>query len=181
MRFEETPLAGAWVIEPERSEDERGFFARTFDAAEFARRGLDSRVVQSSTSYNRRAGTLRGMHYQADPHGEPKLIRCTRGAVFDVIVDLREDSATRLRWFGIELSEDNGRSLYVPIGLAHGFQTLADGSEVHYQIGHEYVPEAARGVRWDDPAFAIDWPAAPAGGRIISERDRSYSDYAGPA
>jgi dTDP-4-dehydrorhamnose 3,5-epimerase len=178
MKFEETPLIGAWVIEPERSEDGRGHFARTFDAAEFARRGLEAQVIQCSTSYNHRAGTLRGMHYQAAPHGEPKLIRCTRGAIFDVIVDLREDSPTRLRWFGVELSEDDGCSLYVPIGLAQGFQTLVDASEVHYQMGHEYVPDAARGVRWDDPAFAIDWPAAPAGGRIISERDRAYLDLA---
>ena len=177
MRFAETPLAGAWAIDPERHFDERGHFARTFDRDAMTARGMEPAVVQCSTSFNTRAGTLRGMHFQADPAGEPKLVRCTRGAVFDAIVDLRPESPTHRRWYGAELSAENGRALYVPPGLAHGFQTLEDASEVLYMMGHAYVPEAARGVRWDDPAFGIDWPAAPAG-RVISERDVSYPDYA---
>jgi dTDP-4-dehydrorhamnose 3,5-epimerase len=176
VRFVQTPLAGAWVVELDRIQDERGFFARTYDRDEFAQRGMDPAVVQCSASFNARAGTLRGMHLQAAPHGEPKLIRCTRGAIFDVAVDLRPDSDTHRGWFGTELSADNGRALYVPPGLAHGFQTLQDASEVLYMIGHDYVPGAASGVRWNDPAFAIDWPEADA--RIISARDRAYPDYA---
>ncbi len=175
MRFTETPLAGAWVIDPDRHEDERGFFARTHDRAEFEARGMDLVVVQCNTSFNARAGVLRGMHFQAEPHGEVKLVRCTRGAVFDVVVDLRPDSPTHRRWFSAELAAANGRALYVPAGLAHGFQTLQDASEVLYMMGHEYVPEAARGVRWNDPAIAIDWP--PVEERIISDRDASYADY----
>jgi len=178
MRFTETPLPGAWVVALEPIADERGHFARTFDAQEFAARGLESTVAQANTSYNHRAGTLRGMHLQAEPHGEPKLVRCTRGAVFDVIVDLRPAQATHRRWFGIELSAENSLMLFVPVGMAHGFQTLVDVSEVQYQMGARYVPEAAGGVRWDDPAFAIEWPDPPPGGRVISERDRSYPDYA---
>ncbi len=178
MIFAEAPLAGAWVIHPERREDERGFFARTYDRDEFAARGLDPAVVQCNTSFNARAGTLRGMHFQADPHGEPKLVRCTRGAICDVIVDLRPDSVTHRRWFGVELTGENRRALYVPVGFAHGFQTLADASEVLYMMGHDYVAESASGVRWDDPAFGIEWPAGPAGGRTISQRDATYPDYA---
>lgn len=177
MRFEQSPLYGAWIIEPDRIEDERGWFARTYDCDEFAARGLDPAVVQCNASFNAVAGTLRGLHLQLAPHGEPKLVRCTRGAVLDVVVDLRPDSPTHRQWFGAELSEDNGRALYVPVGLAHGFQTLRDASEVLYMMGHEYVPEAASGVRWDDPAFAISWP--PAEHRVISERDASYPDYSG--
>jgi dTDP-4-dehydrorhamnose 3,5-epimerase len=177
MRFLQTPLAGVWLLEPERFEDERGWFARTFDAEEFETRGMNPRVLQSSASFNARSGTLRGMHYQAAPHGESKLVRCVRGAIFDVAVDLREGSVTRGRWHGVELSEDAGNALYIPAGLAHGFQTLRDDSEVLYVMGDPYVPEAGRGVRWDDPAFAIDWPPAPASGRVISERDASYPDY----
>jgi dTDP-4-dehydrorhamnose 3,5-epimerase len=176
MRFEETLLAGVWVVELERIEDERGWFARSYEGEEFARRGIALEVLQCNSSYNARAGTLRGMHYQADPHGEPKLVRCVRGAIFDVAVDLRAASPTYRRWHGEELSEDNGRMLFIPTGLAHGFQTLAEDCEVTYTMGHRYVPEAARGVRWDDPAFAIAWPPA-AGGRVISERDRSYPDF----
>ena len=175
MRFVQTPLAGAWLVEPDRIEDERGFFARTYDRAEFALRGLDPVVVQCNTSFNARAGTLRGMHFQSDPHGEPKLVRCTRGAVFDVIVDLRPESETHRAWFGAKLSAHNGHALHVPAGLAHGFQTLLDESEVLYMMGHEYVPDAAAGVRWDDPAFAIGWPEV--GERIMSARDRTYPDY----
>jgi dTDP-4-dehydrorhamnose 3,5-epimerase len=172
------PLDGVFVVELEPLGDERGWFARTFDAEAFAAAGLDARVVQCNTSFNARAGTLRGLHYQAGPHGEGKLVRCTRGAVFDVAVDLRPSSSTYCRWFGLELSADGTSSLFIPAGFAHGFQTLADGSEVHYQMTYHYVPEAARGVRWDDPAFGISWPAPPAGGRIMSERDATYPDFA---
>jgi dTDP-4-dehydrorhamnose 3,5-epimerase len=172
-------LPGVAVIELESWHDERGFFARTFDAELFAAHGLDSRVVQCSTSFNACAGTLRGLHYQAAPHGEGKLVRCTRGRVFDVVVDLRPDSPTYCRWLGLELDAAGERSLFIPAGCAHGFQTLKDGSEVHYQMTGAYVPDAARGVRWDDPAFAIGWPDLPAGGeRILSARDRAFSDYA---
>jgi dTDP-4-dehydrorhamnose 3,5-epimerase len=166
------------VVEPDRLADKRGFFARTFDRDEWTARGMDPSVVQCNTSFNARAGTLRGMHFQVGPHGEPKLVRCTRGAVHDVIVDLRPDSPTRCRWFGIELTAENGAALYVPTGMAHGFQTLEDASEVLYMMGHEYVPDAASGVRWDDPAFGIEWPPAPEGGRTISERDAGYPYYA---
>jgi dTDP-4-dehydrorhamnose 3,5-epimerase len=177
VRLAETPLAGVWLVEPDRIEDERGFFARTYDEALFAARGLAPVGLQCNTSFNAAAGTLRGMHLQRAPHGEPKLIRCTRGAIFDVAVDLRPGSDTHRGWFGAELSAENGHALYVPDGLAHGFQTLQDGSEVLYMMGHEFVPAAATGVRWDDPAFAIAWPETAA--RVISERDRAYPDYAG--
>lgn len=178
MEFSETPIPGAYLIELEPIADERGWFARTFDREEFERRGLEPAVVQCNASFNEHAGTLRGMHLQAEPHGEPKLVRCTRGAVFDVIVDLRPDSPAHRRWHGVELTPDNGRMLYIPVGVAHGFQTLADGSEVGYQMGHEYVPDSAGGVRWDDPAFGIDWPAPPSE-RVISPKDASYPDYGG--
>jgi dTDP-4-dehydrorhamnose 3,5-epimerase len=177
MRFEETPLPGVWVIDVDPLTDERGWFARTFDAAEFARRGLCSTVVQCNASFNARRDTIRGLHYQAHPHGEPKLVRCVRGAVLDVAVDLRPDSPTYCRWHAAELSAANHRMLHIPDGLAHGFQTLTDDAELLYMMGHEYVPGAARGVRFDDPAFAIDWPA-PAGELTVSERDRSYPDFA---
>jgi dTDP-4-dehydrorhamnose 3,5-epimerase len=176
MRFTEAGIDGVWVIDPDRHTDERGSFARTFDRELFAARGLEPAVVQCSTSYNARAGTLRGLHYQADPYGEPKLVRCTRGAVYDVVVDLRRGTPGHCRWFGTELTADNGRALYVPIGVAHGFLTLRDDSEVLYMMGREYVPSAASGVRWDDPAFGIAWP--PAERRVMSERDRTYPDYA---
>jgi dTDP-4-dehydrorhamnose 3,5-epimerase len=178
MRLRETPVAGVHIVEPERIEDERGHFARTFAADAFAARGLDARVAQCSTSFNTRRGTLRGMHYQAAPHGEAKLVRCTRGAIYDVAVDLRPGSPSYLRWVGSELSAANGRALYVPEGCAHGFQTLVDDSEVLYQISTPYVPEAARGVRWDDPAFGIEWPAPPPGGRTLAARDAGYPDFA---
>jgi dTDP-4-dehydrorhamnose 3,5-epimerase len=177
VKLLETPLPGAYVVELETIEDERGWFARTFDAAAFEELGLDPAVVQCNASFNHRAGTLRGMHYQADPHGEAKLVRCTRGAVYDVIVDLRPSSATRCRWFGAELRAGGSVSLFVPAGFAHGFQTLEDNTEVHYQMSHHYVPDAARGVRWDDPAFGIDWPEPPVSGRVISERDSAYADF----
>jgi dTDP-4-dehydrorhamnose 3,5-epimerase len=176
MRFIETPLPGAWAIELEDLSDERGWFARTFDTDEFEARGLDPTIAQCNVSFNARCGTLRGMHYQAEPHGESKLVRCVRGRIFDVALDLREGSPTRLRWHGVELSEENRLAYYIPAGLAHGFQTLSDDCEVLYQMGHRYVPEAARGVRFDDPAFGIEWPEAP-GERIVSDRDRSYPDF----
>jgi dTDP-4-dehydrorhamnose 3,5-epimerase len=175
--FRETAIEGAFVVEPERIEDERGFFARTFSADEFEARGLDARVDQCSTSFNASAGTLRGLHYQTAPHGESKLVRCTRGAIHDVAVDLRPDSASYLRWFGVELSADEGHAFFVPEGCAHGFQTLVDASEVLYQISTPYVPEAARGVRWDDPAFEIEWPDPPGKGRTMSARDAAYPDF----
>ena len=175
MIFTDTPLDGAKVIELEPARDQRGWFARTFDADLFRERGLHPAIVQCSTSFNERTGTLRGMHYQEEPHGEPKLVRCTRGAVFDVIVDLRPESQTYCGWFGIELAPDGGKMVYIPSGFAHGFQTLVDASEVHYQMGYEYVPEAALGVRWDDPAIGITWPATEE--RIISERDRGFPDF----
>jgi dTDP-4-dehydrorhamnose 3,5-epimerase len=174
MTFRETAIAGVWVVEPERHEDERGFFARTWDTQEFARHGLSGRLVQSSISYNRRRGTLRGMHYQAAPHQEAKLVRCTSGAIFDVAVDLRTESATFRRWVGTELSAENRLAMYVPEGCAHGFLTLTEDSEVAYQISEFHAPEAARGLRWDDPAIAIDWPGEVI---VVNERDRSYPDF----
>jgi dTDP-4-dehydrorhamnose 3,5-epimerase len=176
MVFRETAVAGAWVVETEPAADERGMFARTFDAGAFRERGMSAEVAQCSTSYNHRAATLRGLHYQAAPHAECKLVRCTAGAAYDVIVDLRADSPTRLRWAAVELTSENRRAVYVPRGVAHGFQTLVDGSELLYMIDHPHVPEAARGVRWDDPAFGIEWPD-PGGERTISERDRAFPDY----
>ncbi len=176
MRFVQTPLPGAWAIEPERLGDERGWFARTFDADEFERRGLNPVVAQCNASFNARRDTLRGMHYQAEPYGESKLVRCVRGSIFDVAIDLRPDSETYCSWHGVELSADNGHAYYIPAGFAHGFQTLTDDCEVLYLMGHRYVPEAGRGVRWDDPAFGISWPEV-AGERVISERDRSYADF----
>ena len=174
MRFTQTPLAGAWLIELEPVGDERGSFARTFDREAWEQRSMDPSVVQCSVSFNPRAGTLRGMHLQTEPHGEPKLMRVSRGAIFDVLVDLREDSPTHRQWYGAQLSAENGCMLFAPRGLAHGFQTLADDSEVVYTIGAPYVPEAASGVRWDDPALAIEWPDAPAGGRTIGARDLAW-------
>src|ERR1700677_190238 len=158
MRFLQTPLAGACVIELEEIEDERGWFARSFDPQEFAAHGLDPAIAQCNVSFNARCGTLRGLHYQAAPHGESKLVRCVRGAIFDVAVDLRADSPSYRQWHGVELSGENRLAYYIPVGLAHGFQTLTDDCEVLYQMGHRYVPQAARGVRFDDPAFAIRWP-----------------------
>ena len=173
MIFEETGLSGAWAIELERIEDRRGFFARSFCAREFAERGLAAAFVQSSVSFNARAGTLRGMHFQLPPHREVKLVRCTAGAVFDAIVDLRCGSPTRLRWFGTELSAENRRMLYIPEGFAHGFLTLAPDTEVFYEMSEFYAPQAGRGLRWNDPALGIRWPAAPA---VIADRDASYPD-----
>jgi dTDP-4-dehydrorhamnose 3,5-epimerase len=175
VKLGRTPLPGAYVVELEQLADERGWFARTYDAEPLRQAGIDPTNVQSSVSFNRRAGTLRGMHYQEPPHAEDKLVRCTRGAIYDVIVDLRSGSDTYCRWYGLELTPDNGRELLVPKGCAHGFQTLVDDTEVHYQMSYPFVPGAGRGVRWDDPAFGIDWP--PAERRVISERDASYPDF----
>jgi dTDP-4-dehydrorhamnose 3,5-epimerase len=171
MIFTETPLVGAFVVEPERIADERGFFARTWCVNEFAARGLETRLVQCNVSYNARRGTLRGMHFQAAPHEEVKLVRCTAGAIYDVIVDLRPGSPTRHQWFGVELTAANRLALYIPAGFAHGFQTLEDESEVFYQMAEFYHPESARGVRYDDPAFGIAWPLPVS---VIGVRDAAY-------
>ena len=175
MIFTETPLKGAFVIEPEIIKDERGFFARTFCLEEFAAHGLNPNVAQCNISFNPKKGTLRGMHYQAKPREETKLVRCTLGAIYDVIIDLRPNSATSKRWFAVELSADNRKMLYIPEGFAHGFQTLEDNTEVFYQMSEFYAPEQARGIRWDDPAFAIKWPPAPE--RLISDKDQRYPDF----
>ena len=172
MKFLPTPLAGAYIVELERLEDERGFFARSFCEEEFRKHGLRPGIAQCNVSWNRRRGTLRGLHFQAIPHEEAKVVRCTRGAVWDVVVDLRDGSATRRRWHAVELSAENRRALYVPEGFAHGFQTLAEDSEVLYQMSESYYPELARGVRWDDPRLGIKWPLPDP---ILSERDRSYA------
>ncbi len=174
MKFEETPLRGAFVIDIEPIADERGFFARSFCTQELEARGLCSEVAQCSISYNRRRGTLRGLHLQQPPHGEVKLVRCTSGSIYDVIVDLRPDSPTFTRHFSIELSARNHRALYVPEGCAHGFQSLEDDTEVFYQISRGFAAHAATGFRWNDPAFAIEWPLAVS---VISDRDRSFPDF----
>jgi dTDP-4-dehydrorhamnose 3,5-epimerase len=177
MILSSAPIPGVFLIEPERFDDERGYFARTYSAQEFEEQGLDPTIAQCSMSFNLRAGTLRGMHYQAAPHSEAKLVRCTRGAIHDVALDLRPDSSTYLQWYAAELSEDNGLGLFVPVGCAHGFQTLRDSSEVSYQISVPYEPSAARGVRWNDPAFSITWPDPPPAGRTMSPRDATYPDH----
>jgi dTDP-4-dehydrorhamnose 3,5-epimerase len=178
VRFIETGLAGAWVVDIEPAADERGMFARTYCEREFAAHGIEFRIAQCNTSYNRSRDTLRGMHLQVGEAAEDKLVRCTAGAVYDVIVDLRPGSATRLRWFAAELSAEDRRMLYIPKGFAHGFKTLVDGAEVFYQMGQVYEPGAARGVRWNDPALAIRWPG---GEPLLSERDRAYPDLADQA
>lgn len=172
--FVPTRLAGAFILEPEKQDDERGFFARTWCQREFEAHGLNPRLVQCSISFNKKKGTLRGLHFQAPPHEEAKLVRCTMGAIYDVILDLRGHSPTFKQHVAVVLSAENRRMLYVPEGLAHGFQTLEDHTEVFYQMSEFYVPGSAGGVRWDDPAFGIQWPAAD---RIISERDRSYPNF----
>jgi dTDP-4-dehydrorhamnose 3,5-epimerase len=176
MRFTETKVAGAYLIEPEPIADERGFFARTWCREEFAAHGLNPSLSQANISFNHRKGTLRGLHLQQAPYEEAKLVRCTRGAIWDLALDLRPGSPTHRAWFGAELSDANRAMLYVPEGCAHGFLTLTDDAEVAYQMSSPYVPEAARGVRFDDPAFGIEWPGEVV---VINERDRSYPD-AGP-
>jgi dTDP-4-dehydrorhamnose 3,5-epimerase len=174
MIFHATEVEGAWVVEPERMADERGFFARTWDTDQFAERGLNVVLAQCSVSYSAVRGTLRGMHYQAPPHEEAKLVRCTAGAIFDVAVDLRPASPTFRSWCGVELSAENRLAVYVPEGCAHGFLTLADGSEVSYLISEFWAPDAGRGVRYDDRAFGIEWPCEIV---VINERDRTYPDF----
>lgn len=176
MRFTETKVAGAFLIEPEPVADERGFFARTWCQDEFTDHGLRGNLAQCSVSFSHRRGTLRGLHYQAAPHQEVKLVRCTRGAIWDVAVDLRPDSPTFRGWVGVELSADNRAALYIPEGCAHGQLTLTDDAEVFYQMSVRFEPSAARGVRWDDPAFGIAWPESVA---VINDRDRTYPDFAG--
>ena len=171
MTFIETALKGAFIIEPELIHDQRGFFASIWSQKEFANHGLGAPVVQANLSLNKRRGTLRGMHFQIRPHQEAKLVRCTAGSIFDAIIDLREDSPSFHQWVGVELSISNHLMLYVPEGFAHGFQTLEDNTEVAYQISEYYHPESARGVRWDDPAFGINWPVPVT---VISERDRHH-------
>jgi dTDP-4-dehydrorhamnose 3,5-epimerase len=174
MRFAETKLAGTYLIDPERQADQRGFFARTWCAEEFTAHGLNAAIAQCAISFNAQKGTLRGMHYQRVPDAEAKLVRCTAGAIYDVIVDLRRESPTFRQWIAVELTAENRRMLYVPEGIAHGFETLTDDAEVFYQISQFYRPESAAGVRWDDPAFGIRWPLPPA---VISPRDRQYEDF----
>jgi dTDP-4-dehydrorhamnose 3,5-epimerase len=173
LKFTQSPLSGVYVVEIEPVEDDRGFFARIRCGEEFSAHGLNSVFQQDSISFNRKQGTLRGMHYQAPPHAEAKLVRCTRGAVYDVAVDLRSDSSTFCRWFAVELTADNRKMLYVPTGCAHGFQTLEDSSELLYQISEVYRPDLARGVRWNDAAFQIRWPISSP---ILSPRDLSFPD-----
>jgi dTDP-4-dehydrorhamnose 3,5-epimerase len=174
MKFIPTALAGAYAIEIDRLEDERGFLGRTFCRDEFTGKGLSPGLVQCSISFNTRKGTLRGMHFQEKPHEEAKLVRCTHGAIYDVIVDIRRNSPTFRSWAGFELTAENRKMLYVPQGFAHGFQTLEDNCEVFYQISETYHPDLARGVRWNDPAFTIGWPIA---GPFVSHRDANYADF----
>jgi dTDP-4-dehydrorhamnose 3,5-epimerase len=173
VTFTETEIPGTFIVGLQRMEDERGSFARSWCRREFREHGLDDTLVQCNISFNKRKGTLRGMHYQADPHSEAKLMRCTRGALFDVVLDLRPSSPTFLRWYGCELTPDNGRMFFIPKGCAHGFLTLADETEIFYQMTEYYYPESARGVRWNDPLFRIEWPAPVT---MISPRDSDYPD-----
>jgi dTDP-4-dehydrorhamnose 3,5-epimerase len=177
MVFHETGLKGVYAIELQRLEDERGFFARSWCRREFEAQGLNSNLVQCNVSFNTSKGTLRGMHYQVAPFEEAKLIRCTRGSIYDVIVDIRQDSASFGKHFSIVLTAENRRMLYAPEGFAHGFLTLEDHTEVFYQMSQFYAPEHARGFRWNDPAFGIRWPGDV---KAISERDRSYPDFTLP-
>jgi dTDP-4-dehydrorhamnose 3,5-epimerase len=174
MRLAPTPLDGAFLVDLELREDERGFFARSWCREEFNAAGLDSRLVQCNVSWNRRRGTLRGMHWQEVPHAEAKLVRVTAGAVLDVIVDLRRDSHTYLQHVEVELTEQNRRAVYVPAGFAHGFQTLVDETEVFYQMSEYYEPGSQRGARWDDSAFGLSWPIRPP---IVSGRDAVFPDF----
>ena len=176
MKFTETALKGAYIVEIERFSDERGFFGRTFCSKEFAEHGLNPNLVQCSTSYNCKKGTLRGMHFQAAPFEEAKFVRCTMGAVYDVIIDLRPASPTYRKWVGTELTAENRTALYIPVGFAHGFLTLEDRSELFYQMSEYWSPPHGRGVRWDDPAFAIKWPMQPL---VLSPKDAAYPNSNG--
>ncbi len=178
MIFTEAPLPGAFLVDLEPLTDDRGFFARSYAADEFMAHGLGPELGQCSVSYNARQGTLRGLHYQDAPHEEHKLVRCTAGAIFDVIVDIRPASGGYRRWFGTELTAQNRRALFIPPGFAHGFVTLSDETEVYYMISVPYAPEHARGIRWSDPAFGIQWPLAPS---VISPRDAAYALLDAPA
>lgn len=175
MRFTETKIPGVVIVDPELHEDSRGFFARTFSREEFRAHGLVDTVEQSSVSFNRLRGTVRGMHYQVAPHEEAKVVACVEGRIFDVALDVRPTSPTFGEWFAVELSTQNRRMLYLPVGIAHGFQTLEDNSTVHYQISSPFHPEAARGIRWNDPKIAITWPIGE--GIVISDRDRVWPDW----
>ncbi len=174
MTFTETSIPGAFIISLNRLEDERGFFARTFCRREFSDHGLNPDLAQCSISFNRKKGTLRGMHFQAKPHEETKVVRCTMGALFDVLVDLRPGSPTFKQWASVELNAENRTMVYIPGGIAHGFLTLKENTEVMYQMSVEYAPESSGGVRWNDPAFAIRWPEYP---QVISSKDQSYPDF----
>lgn len=174
MIFSETNLGGAYVIEPQFIQDERGFFARVWCKREMGELGLNTNLAQSNISFNKYRGTLRGMHRQIEPAAEVKLVRCTKGAIYDVIVDLRPDSPTHMQWFGVELTEQNHKMLYVPAGFAHGYQTLEDNSEVFYQVSEFYAPQYERGARYNDPAFGIVWPLEVAS---VSDKDGSWPDY----
>jgi dTDP-4-dehydrorhamnose 3,5-epimerase len=174
VRFEPTPIAGAWLISLQPAQDERGFFARSFCEREFAEHGVHDRFVQANLSRNRTRGTLRGMHYQDLDHPEPKVVRCVKGAVFDAMVDLRRGSPSYLKTFARRLDDEAGDALYVPAGCAHGFLTLSDDADVEYLMGAFFEPGAGKGVRWNDPAFSIDWPSPPS---VISGRDAGYPDY----
>lgn len=176
MIFQETELKGAYIVDIERREDDRGFFARSWCRREFEAHGLNPHIAQCSVSFNVMKGTLRGMHFQVKPFEEAKLVRCTRGSLCDVIVDLRPDSPTFKRHRSVVLTADNRTMLYVPEGFAHGFLTLEDKTEVHYQISEFHAPDHARGFRWNDPAFGIAWPADA---QVISDRDRNYPDFSG--
>jgi dTDP-4-dehydrorhamnose 3,5-epimerase len=175
MIFTETALQGAFTIELEKRGDERGFFARSYCRNEFLSHGLNANIVQANLAYTKVKGTIRGMHYQIAPHEEAKLMRCIRGAIFDVIIDLRPDSPTCKKWFGIELSAENRKMLYVPEGFAHGYQSLTDDAETFYMVSALYAPESERAVRWNDPAFSIVWPITE--NLTISEKDRNCPDY----
>ena len=174
MKFAQTELPGVFLIEPELLADDRGAFARSFCVDEFAAAGIEFEVVQANISFNRFSGTVRGMHFQADPYAEAKVVRCTRGALYDVVVDLRPDSAMYGKWIGAELNADNRKAFFIPEGCAHGFQTLLDNTEVDYLMSSRYQPEAASGVRFDDPAIGIDWPLAVSS---VSDRDRDWPDF----
>ena len=177
MIFTETELPGAYVIDLEPIVDSRGFFARAWCQEEFAEHGLETRIAQCNMSFNERKGTLRGMHFQRSPHEETKLVRCIKGSLYDIIIDLRRDSPTYARWTGVELSADNRRMLYVPRGFAHGFQTLEERSEIFYMASEFFTPGAEGGVRWNDPAFGIEWPLREPS--VISDKDASWPDLAG--
>lgn len=175
MHFRETELGGVYIVELQKIADSRGSFARAWCRDEQKHYGLEMEVAQCNISCNAKKGTLRGMHYQVDPYAEIKFVRCIRGAVYDVVIDLRKASPTYLKWIGVELSASNGNALHIPQGFAHGYQTLADDSEIFYQVSEPYNPASEGGVRWDDPAFGIQWPNATV--PIISEKDRAWPDY----